>query len=57
MDTIKTALEAVIISILPPMYFFAHLYYTDILSITTVLAMILLNIKHKHHSAAFFGNV
>lgn len=55
-DTIKTALEAGLIAILPPMYFFAHLYYTDILSITTVLAMFLCNLKYRHHSAAFFGN-
>lgn len=37
------------------MYLFAHLYYTDILSITTVLGMILYNLKHKHNVAAIFG--
>ncbi|KAL5293483.1 ALG10 family protein [Megaselia abdita] len=43
------------IAILPPMYFFAHLYYTDILSITSVLALYYYWSEKKHFKAAVCG--
>lgn len=55
-NAIKIAVESFILSILPPMYLFVHLYYTDVLSITTVLAMLLFNLKQRHNIAAIFGN-
>lgn len=57
MNSIKIALEAFILGILPPMYLFAHLYYTDIASITMVLGMFLFNKREKHNIAAIFGNI
>lgn len=49
------ALESLTISLLPPMFFFTFLYYTDILSITFVLAMTFFALKNHHFSASFFG--
>lgn len=40
---------------LPPMYFFAHVYYSDIPSITMILLMILFSLKKFHKSSALFG--
>lgn len=57
MNLIKIAFEAFILGILPPMYLFAHLYYTDILSITMVLGMFLFNKKERHNVGAVFGNI
>lgn len=37
------------------MYFFAHLYYTDIISITAVLGLVLFNMRNEHNIAALFG--
>lgn len=48
-------LETLAIALLPPMYFFAHLYYTDVLSLSTVLALMLYNMRHQHNVAALFG--
>lgn len=54
-NSIKIALETLVLSILPPMYLFAHLYYTDIVSVTMVLGMYLFNLKQKHIIASIFG--
>lgn len=43
------------IAILPPMYFFAHLYYTDILSITSFLALYYYWSEKKHFKGAVCG--
>lgn len=48
-------IETLTISILPPMYFFSHIYYTDILSITTILLTFLYATKQKYNLSAFFG--
>lgn len=48
-------IETLTISILPPMYFFSHLYYTDILSITTILLTFLYANKQRYNLSAFFG--
>lgn len=37
------------------MYLFAHLYYTDILSLTAVLGLILFNLKQRHNLATILG--
>lgn len=50
-------MEALNIALLPPLYFFAHLYYTDVLSMTTVLALILFSSRHRHNWAALFGKL
>lgn len=55
MHAIKIAMEALVLSIFPPMYFFAHVYYTDILSITMTLALINFQIKQNHYYATIFG--
>lgn len=39
------------------MYLFAHLYYTDILSLTTVLGLVLYNLKQRHNVATLFGEI
>ncbi|CAO1397226.1 unnamed protein product [Diamesa hyperborea] len=52
---LNLALETLTIAILPPMYFFAHLYYTDIISITTILGVILFSQKKYHTFAAVCG--
>jgi alpha-1,2-glucosyltransferase len=48
-------IETLSIALLPPMYFFAHLYYTDVLAITTVLGMMLAALREQHQAAAIFG--
>lgn len=48
-------IETLTISILPPMYFFSHIYYTDILSITTILLTFLYATKQRYNLSAFFG--
>lgn len=39
------ALESLTLTLIPPMFFFSFLYYTDIVSITFVLAMIYCSLK------------
>lgn len=51
----NVALETLSIALLPPLYFFAHLYYTDVLSLSTVLALILFNRRSQHTVAAVCG--
>ncbi|XP_055639926.1 putative Dol-P-Glc:Glc(2)Man(9)GlcNAc(2)-PP-Dol alpha-1,2-glucosyltransferase [Toxorhynchites rutilus septentrionalis] len=48
----KVHLECMSLSILPPLYFFSHLYYTDVLSVTTVLMMIFASFKGMHNIGA-----
>lgn len=47
--------ESMAIAILPPMYFFAHLYYTDIPSITMILFMLYFSLKEKFLISSLFG--
>ena len=42
---------------LPPMYFFAHVYYTDIPSITMILFMLWLSMKKCHILSAIFAAI
>lgn len=55
MNSIKIGVETLLLAFLPPMYLFAHLYYTDIASITMVLGMFLFNKKERHKLAALLG--
>lgn len=47
--------ETLSIALLPPMYFFAHLYYTDIVAICAVLGMIMFSLQNKHTMGTVFG--
>lgn len=49
------ALETLTIVLLPPMFFFSFLYYTDILSITFVLGMIYFAFKTRYFISSCFG--
>lgn len=54
-NPIKIAMETLTLSLLPPIFLFAHLYYTDVCAITFVLGMFLFNIKQRHNISALFG--
>lgn len=51
------ALDSVALSILPPLYFFSHLYYTDVLSLTMVLLLFWYYSHYNMTAAAFFGSI
>lgn len=42
---------------LPPMFFFAFVYYTDIPSITMILLMLFFSFKKQHFPSAIFGGL
>lgn len=48
-------LETASLSLLPPLYFFSHLYYTDVISVTAVLLLLLASERRHHNWAALFG--
>lgn len=48
LDDKKATLRAVVLSLYPLHWFFSFLYYTDVASLTTVLAMYLLILKKKY---------
>ncbi|KAH8270516.1 hypothetical protein KR018_011039 [Drosophila ironensis] len=47
--------EAITLSVLPPLYFFSHLYYTDTLSLTMVLLFYNYWLQDERLPAAVFG--
>ncbi|XP_030372993.1 putative Dol-P-Glc:Glc(2)Man(9)GlcNAc(2)-PP-Dol alpha-1,2-glucosyltransferase [Scaptodrosophila lebanonensis] len=47
--------EAITLSVLPPLYFFSHLYYTDTLALTMVLLFYNYWQQEAHLPAAVFG--
>ncbi|XP_040155732.1 putative Dol-P-Glc:Glc(2)Man(9)GlcNAc(2)-PP-Dol alpha-1,2-glucosyltransferase [Anopheles arabiensis] len=47
--------ETASLSLLPPLYFFSHLYYTDVISVTAVLLLLLASERRHHNWAALFG--
>jgi alpha-1,2-glucosyltransferase len=49
--------DSMSLAILPPMYFFAHLYYTDIPSITMILFTIYFSLKEKYFLSSLFGGL
>lgn len=54
-SNIDVLLETITIATLPPMYFFAHVYYTDIPSITMILFMILFSLTRHHKLSSLFA--
>lgn len=51
----QVLLESVSLALLPPLYFFSHLYYTDVLSVTMVLAMIYFAMQGKNNWGALMA--
>lgn len=49
------ALESLTLTLIPPMFFFSFLYYTDIVSITFVLGMIYYALKKHFFVSSSFG--
>lgn len=47
--------DSMALAVLPPMYFFAHLYYTDIPSITMILSTVYYSLKEKYFLSSLFG--
>ncbi|XP_072402871.1 dol-P-Glc:Glc(2)Man(9)GlcNAc(2)-PP-Dol alpha-1,2-glucosyltransferase [Diabrotica undecimpunctata] len=43
------------LALLPPLYFFSHVYYTDVVSLTMVLLMMVASEKKCHYMGAIFG--
>lgn len=52
---IKNIFSAHNIALLPPLFFFSSVYYTDVLSLTAVLAMVSLSLRGYHYFASLFG--
>ncbi|XP_053695143.1 putative Dol-P-Glc:Glc(2)Man(9)GlcNAc(2)-PP-Dol alpha-1,2-glucosyltransferase [Sabethes cyaneus] len=50
-------LESASLALLPPLYFFSHLYYTDVLSVTMVLAMIYFAMQAKNNWGALMASL
>lgn len=48
-------LSSITLALLPPLYFFSNFYYTDVVSMTMILSMIIANEKKHHYLAAIFG--
>lgn len=48
-------LETIALVTLPPLYFFAHIYYTDVPSITMILAMLLFSLLQCHKLSTIFA--
>lgn len=48
-------LESISLATLPPLYFFSHLYYTDVLSVTMVLMMVYFSLREMHNWGALAG--
>lgn len=57
LDDKKASLHAVILSLYPLHWFFTFLYYTDVASLTAVLAMYLLVLKKKYLFSSLLGTV
>lgn len=56
-DNKRTAiLEALTLSVLPPLYFFNHLYYTDVAALTTALLTLLCSLKGQHALGTIAGS-
>ncbi|EYU41722.1 hypothetical protein ABFS82_10G032300 [Erythranthe guttata] len=55
LDDKKATLRAVVLSLYPLHWFFTYLYYTDVASLTAVLAMYLLILKKKYLFSSLIG--
>lgn len=56
LDDKKATLRAVVLSLYPLHWFFTFLYYTDVASLTAVLAMYLLTLKKKYLFSSLVRN-
>ncbi|GJQ84446.1 hypothetical protein Trydic_g21014 [Trypoxylus dichotomus] len=54
-EKLEGLLSAFNLSILPPLFFFTNLYYTDVVSITFVLLLLILNRANRHVLASVCG--
>lgn len=54
-SNLDVLLETLSLVSLPPMYFFTHVYYTDIPSITMILCMLLLSLRKYRKSSVIFA--
>lgn len=52
---LKVLIDTMSLAILPPLYFFSFVYYTDVPSMTTILLTIYFSLKEKHQLSAIFG--
>ncbi|XP_057778912.1 dol-P-Glc:Glc(2)Man(9)GlcNAc(2)-PP-Dol alpha-1,2-glucosyltransferase isoform X2 [Salvia miltiorrhiza] len=57
LDDKKATFRAVVLSLYPLHWFFSFLYYTDVASLTAVLAMYLLVLKKKYIFSSLLGTV
>ncbi|KAL8245918.1 hypothetical protein R6Q59_007134 [Mikania micrantha] len=57
LDDRKTTFYTVVLALYPLHWFFAFLYYTDVASLTVVLAMYLMCLKKKYWHSALLGAV
>ncbi|XP_056645932.1 putative Dol-P-Glc:Glc(2)Man(9)GlcNAc(2)-PP-Dol alpha-1,2-glucosyltransferase [Diorhabda sublineata] len=48
-------LSSITLALLPPLYFFSHFYYTDVISLTMILLMLVASEKEHHYIASLFG--
>ncbi|RZB41092.1 Dol-P-Glc:Glc(2)Man(9)GlcNAc(2)-PP-Dol alpha-1,2-glucosyltransferase [Asbolus verrucosus] len=51
----KNIFSAINLGLLPPLYFFSHLYYTDVASLTMILLLFILSQRGNHYLASIFG--
>lgn len=52
---LNVLIDSMSLAILPPLYFFSFVYYTDVPSMTTILLTIYFSLKEKHPISAIFG--
>jgi alpha-1,2-glucosyltransferase len=52
---LNVLLDSCAIAILPPMYFFSHVYYTDVPSMTTILFLVYFSMKEYYFVSSIFG--
>ncbi|KAF5729175.1 alpha-1 2-glucosyltransferase-like [Tripterygium wilfordii] len=57
LDKRKATVQAVVLALYPLHWFFTFLYYTDVASLTAVLAMYLACLRKKFHISALLGAV
>lgn len=53
----KAIFSSVNMSLLPPLYFFSHFYYTDTISLTFILIMLIFERKNNHLAASISGKI
>ncbi|KAJ8923631.1 hypothetical protein NQ315_010210 [Exocentrus adspersus] len=51
----QNVFSSLTLALLPPLYFFSHFYYTDVVALTMTLTMFVLSDKGYHYAASAFG--